>query len=97
MADPAWMLRARCRDAAPHIASLFHSSERPAQEIAKLMCSACGVRADCLEYATRHKLLGIWGGTTERERRRIPNSDRSCGLNTATPLRSAPPAFPNTA
>jgi hypothetical protein len=95
MADPAWMLRAGCRDAAPHIGALFHSSERPAQEIAKLMCSACGVRADCLEYATRHNLLGIWGGITDNERRRIRTSDQRHGLDTARPLRSAPPALLN--
>jgi WhiB family redox-sensing transcriptional regulator len=33
---------------------------------------ACDVRAECLEYALLHdERFGIWGGLSERERRRL--------------------------
>ena len=39
---------------------------------AKRVCLSCSVRADCLEYALTHvERFGIWGGTSERERRKI--------------------------
>ena len=42
----------------------------PAQAIS--VCKACDVREKCLEYALRiGPVAGIWGGTTERERRRL--------------------------
>ena len=45
--------------------------EDPADE-AKAICAMCMVRETCLEsaIATREK-LGVWGGCTARERRRI--------------------------
>lgn len=41
-------------------------------EEAKMICSMCAVRKPCLEFAlnTREK-HGVWGGLTERERRRV--------------------------
>jgi WhiB family redox-sensing transcriptional regulator len=41
-------------------------------EEAKTICSLCAVRKPCLEFAlaTREK-HGVWGGLTERERRRV--------------------------
>jgi WhiB family redox-sensing transcriptional regulator len=39
---------------------------------AKRVCGRCEVRADCLEYALGHdERFGIWGGLSERERRRL--------------------------
>jgi WhiB family redox-sensing transcriptional regulator len=39
---------------------------------AKEVCAVCGVREACLEYALAYREKdGIWGGATERERRRI--------------------------
>ena len=43
-------------------------------KLALKVCHACPVRSDCLEYALSFDdlaLPGIYGGTTERERRRI--------------------------
>ena len=38
----------------------------------KRICSGCEVRAQCLEYALAHdERFGIWGGLSERERRRL--------------------------
>ena len=39
---------------------------------AKAVCQACQVREDCLEYALANdERFGIWGGMSERERRRL--------------------------
>ena len=36
------------------------------------MCRGCVVREDCLEYALANgEKFGIWGGLSERERRRL--------------------------
>jgi hypothetical protein len=37
--------------------------------IAKDICSRCPIKQDCLSYGLYHEAFGIWGGTTERERR----------------------------
>ena len=45
----------------------------------KMLCFACPVRLDCLEYAlTTFQRHGIWGGLSERQRRkiRVPASGR---------------------
>jgi WhiB family redox-sensing transcriptional regulator len=41
---------------------------------AKRVCRSCEVRAECLAYALEHEdagRFGIWGGFSERERRRL--------------------------
>jgi len=38
---------------------------------AKRVCISCPARLQCLEYALKNGEMGIWGGTTENERRKI--------------------------
>ena len=38
---------------------------------AKEICSSCPLITDCLEYALNHGEFGIWGGTTEEQRRNL--------------------------
>jgi WhiB family transcriptional regulator, redox-sensing transcriptional regulator len=41
-------------------------------EEAKAICAICAVRKPCLEFAlTSREKHGVWGGLTERERRRV--------------------------
>jgi WhiB family transcriptional regulator, redox-sensing transcriptional regulator len=40
-------------------------------EAAKARCRPCPVRAACRDYAVRHGQQGIWGGTSEEDRREI--------------------------
>ena len=52
--------------------SLFFSEQLDDITRAKAFCAGCVVREDCLEYALRNgEKFGIWGGMSERERRRI--------------------------
>jgi len=46
----------------------FPTSLKQTGRLAKKLCSACPWKADCLDYALGYDLVGIWGGTTERER-----------------------------
>lgn len=38
---------------------------------AKLFCKLCKVKQQCLRFAVDNECTGIWGGTTERERKRL--------------------------
>jgi WhiB family redox-sensing transcriptional regulator len=65
----AWMLHARCRGAQP---TEFFPSDGMGVEAAQRVCADCPVRVECLEYALAHRIEhGVWGGASERERRRI--------------------------
>ncbi|MCL4312775.1 MAG: WhiB family transcriptional regulator [Actinobacteria bacterium] len=52
--------------------STFFPSDGVGVEIARRICADCPVRSQCLEYALIYRIdHGVWGGTSERERRRI--------------------------
>jgi WhiB family redox-sensing transcriptional regulator len=69
--NPTWHNRAACRGLDPAI--FYPSDEDEAEaEVAKAVCGECPVREACLEHAlARREKDGVWGGFTERERRRI--------------------------
>lgn len=53
-------------------AGVFYPDDEQDAEIAKQVCEGCSVRVACLEFAlARKEKIGVWGGATERERRRI--------------------------
>ncbi len=67
--DNEWMADGECAQRPP---GLFFPSDGVGVEIAKRICTTCDVRVVCLEYALRNRIdHGVWGGTSERERRRI--------------------------
>lgn len=64
-----WQRLANCLGVDP---DLFFPERGASTREAKAVCRACVVREDCLEYAiTNSEKFGIWGGLSERERRRI--------------------------
>jgi WhiB family transcriptional regulator, redox-sensing transcriptional regulator len=64
-----WMLEAKCRGRAPHD---FFPSDGVGVEQARKVCADCPVKEPCLEYALTYRIdHGVWGGASERERRRI--------------------------
>lgn len=64
-----WMAKGSCRD---QPAALFFPSDGVGVEIARRICADCPVQAECLEYALENRIdHGVWGGASERERRRI--------------------------
>lgn len=72
--DTAWMAEGNCRTEAP---STFFPSDGVGVEVARRVCATCPVQAPCLEYALLHRIdHGVWGGASERERRRIARKRR---------------------
>lgn len=67
--EPSWQDYANCLGVDP---DLFFPERGASTREAKEVCRGCIVREDCLEYALRNgEKFGIWGGMSERERRRI--------------------------
>jgi WhiB family redox-sensing transcriptional regulator len=74
-AEQEWMLHARCRSLAP---GEFFPSDGVGVEKARRICAQCPVVNDCLEYALEYRIdHGVWGGASERERRRIMRRRRT--------------------
>ena len=52
----------------------FPTADNQTGKTAKSLCRKCPWKEQCLTYALHHDLTGIWGATTERERRGIRKS-----------------------
>lgn len=69
MMDMSWRQRGACRGLDPDV--FYPVSDDDAGE-AKSICATCSVREPCLEYALANREAdGVWGGATEKERRRM--------------------------
>ena len=67
--DLGWQERALCAQTDPEA---FFPEKGGSTREAKRVCRSCEVRAECLDYALENdERFGIWGGLSERERRRI--------------------------
>jgi WhiB family redox-sensing transcriptional regulator len=72
--ESGWHARAACRDTNPDLFFPVGVTGAAIDEIgaAKAVCQSCPVREQCLQFALRTKQeCGIWGGTSEEERRRL--------------------------
>jgi WhiB family redox-sensing transcriptional regulator len=70
----AWRNRSACRDSDPDVFFPIGSTGPALEQIAtaQRICTACTVRDECLEFAlATNQEAGIWGGTTEEERRAL--------------------------
>ncbi|HMS87043.1 MAG TPA: WhiB family transcriptional regulator [Acidimicrobiales bacterium] len=64
-----WMSKGSCRN---FPASAFFPSDGVGVDAARAICADCRVVSQCLEYALENRIdHGVWGGCSERERRRI--------------------------
>ena len=71
---PDWQIAAACRGVDP---DLFFTERGEKTSDAKAVCRGCPVREDCLEYAMANvEKFGVWGGLSERERRRLRRAGR---------------------
>lgn len=79
--DTEWMASGRCTDMPP---SRFFPSDGAGVELARKICAECPVREPCLEHALANRIdHGVWGGCSERERRRILKVRRSGPVGSA--------------
>jgi len=80
--DGEWMGEGSCRDMDP---AVFFPSDGIGVQAAQRVCDECPVRVPCLEYALANRVdHGVWGGTSERERRRILRRRRISALQAST-------------
>ena len=67
--DQGRQTQANCMGVDP---DLFFPERGASTKEAKEVCRGCVVQSDCLEYALANgEKFGIWGGMSERERRRL--------------------------
>lgn len=79
--DQDWRALGLCAGSDP---DLWFSVGALQHKQAKTICRQCPVRTSCLEYAMEEPVdHGIWGGLTERERRRQRRKSGSEGWRTA--------------
>jgi WhiB family redox-sensing transcriptional regulator len=65
----SWQTDALCAQTDPEA---FFPEKGGSTRDAKRICTGCAVRAQCLEYALDNdERFGIWGGLSERERRKL--------------------------
>ncbi|MEA2023414.1 MAG: WhiB family transcriptional regulator [Actinomycetota bacterium] len=64
-----WAVFSACREADP---SIFFAVTRDDERAALVVCSSCSVQEQCLEFALEtNERFGVWGGTTERQRKKM--------------------------
>lgn len=76
-ADYGWRARSSCRDTDPELFFPIGTTGPALAQIdaAKRICRQCEVQAECLEFAlSTNQDAGIWGGTSEDERRSLRRS-----------------------
>jgi len=80
--DAEWMAEGKCREVA---ADTFFPSDGLGVIRAQRICAKCPVAEQCLEYALENHIdHGVWGGRSERERRRILRARRRQGALSAS-------------
>lgn len=73
-AEADWRSRGACLSVDPELFFPLSSVGPAAGQLsqAKVVCARCPVRAECLDFAlATRQVHGVWGGTSEDERRRI--------------------------
>jgi hypothetical protein len=78
---PEWQARALCAQTDPEA---FFPEKGGSTRDAKRICARCEVKENCLQYALEHdERFGIWGGLSERERRKIKRQAREAARRRA--------------
>lgn len=78
-----WRKSAKCNGTSPE---LFFPASEAEQEAVKLFCAGCPVQVACLEYALETRQdHGVWGGTTEADRRRLIKQSGNKRKNRSNP------------
>ena len=64
-----WVMHRRCADIDPNV---FFPADGAGVIVAQRVCAECPVTDACRDYALANNIThGVWGGTSERQRRRI--------------------------
>lgn len=82
----AWWSRAACSTSDPELFFPISRAGPAVRQIAqaKAICARCGIQRECLDYALdAGPIQGIWGGTTEHDRRLLRQRGRRARLRQA--------------
>ena len=71
--DPMWRKYANCKDV-PKDVFIIKKGQTIARAL--LFCETCVVKKACLEYAQDNNCIGVWGGTTQKQRAKIKRQQR---------------------
>lgn len=66
--NPSWRQQAACRGKDPNMFILERGDQA---DPALAICRICPVQQPCLQYALDNSERGIWGGTSQKQRRRM--------------------------
>lgn len=78
-----WTKRGACRGMTLDV---FFTERGESTKQAKALCAECPVVNECLDYALRTgQKFGIWGGTSEKERKRMRRDMRAVGVPVGPP------------
>ena len=88
----SWQSSANCLGVDP---GLFFPERGESTREAKAVCDGCSVRVECLDFALdASEKFGIWGGMSERERRRLRRTRhqtvRQAEIGSLPPLAAVP-------
>lgn len=61
-----------CADTDPETFFTLEAAKTyPNLNMLRRICGACDAKAECLDYALKHEVMGYWGNTTERQRSKL--------------------------
>jgi len=71
VSDTEWIQEANCKGTNTRTFFIYREdkNQRQRREAAYQVCRTCDVRQECLDYAIVNQEVGIWGGTTDKDRR----------------------------
>jgi WhiB family transcriptional regulator, redox-sensing transcriptional regulator len=79
--DLEWLAAGSCRDLP---ADFFFPHDGVGVEAAQRICANCPVKDPCLEYALTNRISqGVWGGASERQRRKLNRQRKARDLSSA--------------
>lgn len=82
---PAWQQQAACHG----MTALFFPTRGQDVKHVRHICAACPVRTECLDFALDNGIQhGVFGGTSERERRSLRRGDNAKRRRAACGTRS---------
>lgn len=68
--EKPWATYAACAEVEDGMT--FYPQNKQEERSALAICGTCAVRDECLDHALRtNERFGIWGGTTEKQRKRL--------------------------
>ena len=73
--------------------SLFFSDYPRDQKLALSICERCPVTEECLNFALANNCIGVWAGTSDRQRRKLRRGARQAGWSIGSSAAATSPSL----